>query len=128
MNKNRDSLMGVNLSRSFHDGQLVMLTGNLHASLKEGYWRPQFKSATYYFNKLREFNDQLISLNTYFGSGTIWNCQQDGCKARDVYSDSFLKERTGLTNFISLFPATDGNGYSGFVYVDRVTASKPLVN
>jgi len=77
---NRDSLMGVNLSRSYNGDHMVILTGNLHANLKEGYWKPNFKSAIYYFNKINNLNDQLISLNTYFGSGTIWNCMQDGCK------------------------------------------------
>lgn len=125
---NRDSLMGINLSRSYNTEQMVILTGNLHANLKEGYWKPNFKSATYYFNKMNNLNDQLISLNTYFGSGTIWNCMQDGCKERDVWSDSYLKDKYGLKNFIGIYDGVHPSGYSGFIYLNDVTASKPMVN
>lgn len=126
---NRDSLMGVNLSNIYEGGQMIILTGNLHANLKEGYWRPNFKSATYHFNKNKKFNDKLISLNTYYAGGTIWNCMQDGCKERDAGTNGGnLKERFGLTNFIGIFEGVHPSGYSGFVYWDNVTASKPMVD
>jgi hypothetical protein len=125
---NRDSLMGVNLSKSYTSGQMVLLTGNLHANLKDGYWRPNFKSAIFHFNRIKKFDDKLVSLNTYFGSGTIWNCMQDGCKEREAGSNSSLKQKYGLTNFIGIYEGVHPSGYSGFVYFDTVTASKPLVN
>jgi hypothetical protein len=125
---NRDSLMGVNLSRNYKSGQMVVLTGNLHANLKEGYWRPNFKSATYHFKKIKNLDNQLISLNTYFGSGTIWNCMRDGCKERDAGSGSNFKDEYGLTNFIGIYEGVHPSGYSGFIYFDEVTASKPMVN
>lgn len=125
---NRDSVMGVNLSTGYKGGQLIMLTGNLHANLKEGYWRPNFKSAIYYFNSIKQLDKSLITLNTYFGSGTIWNCMQDGCKERVVGSNSSLKQRSGLTNFIGIYEGIHESGYSGYIYLDSVTASKPLVN
>lgn len=126
---NKDSLMGMNLIKSYRDGCMVVLTGNLHANLKEGYWRPNFKSATYYFNKGKEFNDKLISLNTYYGGGTIWNCMQDGCKERNAGSNGGdLKQTYGLTNFIGIYESVHASGYSGFIYWDSVTASGPMVN
>ncbi|MEO6902036.1 MAG: hypothetical protein ABI315_02655 [Bacteroidia bacterium] len=125
---NRDSLMGVNLSESYRDGQMVILTGNLHANLKEGYWRPNFKSATYYFNMEKKFNDKLISLNTYYGGGTIWNCMEDGCKERDAGSNGGnVKQSYGFINFIGIYDGVHPSGYSGFIYWDKVTASKPMV-
>jgi hypothetical protein len=124
---NRDSTMGVNLSRGYKGGQLIMLTGNLHANLKEGYWRPNFKSAVYHFNKIGKFENSLISLNTYFGSGTIWNCMQDGCKERNVNSNSVLKQKSGPTNFIGIYEGIHPSGYSGFIYLDNVKASEPLL-
>jgi len=66
---NRDSLMGLNLSKTYKAGQMVILTGNIHANLKQGYWRPNFKSAIFHFNRIRNFDNKLISLYTYFGSG-----------------------------------------------------------
>jgi hypothetical protein len=123
---NRDSLMGVNLSKSYKGEQMVILTGNLHANLKHGYWRPNFKSAVFYFNNINKFDNKLISLNTYFGSGTIWICMQDGCKERDAGSNSNLKQ-TGLTNFLAIYEGVHPSGYSGYAYFDTVTASKPLV-
>lgn len=126
---NRDSLMGMNLSKSYKDGKIVILTGNLHANLKEGYWRPNFKSATFYFKNNEKFHDQLISLDTYYAGGTIWNCMQDGCKERDAGTNGGdLKEKYGLTNFIGIYEGVHQSGYSGFIYWDRVTASKPMVN
>lgn len=124
---NRDSVMGVNLSKGYQDGYLVMLTGNLHANLKEGYWRPNFKSAVYHFSKLRKLDDQLLSLNTYFGSGTIWNCMQDGCKEREVQDNSSLKKGIKYRNFIAVYDAALAGGYHGVLYIDRVTASPPMV-
>jgi hypothetical protein len=124
---NRDSLMGVNLSKNYDNGKMIILTGNLHANLKEGYWRPNFKSAVYHFNKRENFGDKLISLNTYFGGGTIWNCMQDGCKERAAGSNSNLKQNYGLLNFIEIYDGIHPSGYSGFIYLDKVTASKPLV-
>ena len=125
---NRDSLMAVNLNNNFTDGQMIVLTGNLHANLKEGYWRPNFKSAIHHFNRMKNFGDQLISLNTYFGGGTIWNCMKDGCKERDAGSNPAIRERFGLDNFIGVYSEVHSSGYSGFVYFDKVTASMPLVN
>jgi hypothetical protein len=126
---NRDSLMALNLTTSYKGGQMVVLTGNLHANLKEGYWRPGFKSATFYFNDNKKFNDQLISLNTYYAGGTIWNCMQDGCKERDAGTNGGdLKSKYGLTNFIGIYEGVNPSGYSGFIYWDKVTASKPMVN
>lgn len=124
----RDSLMGLNLVNAYEGGQMVILTGNLHANLKEGYWRPNFKSALFHFNKAENFGEELLSLNTYFGSGTIWNCMQDGCKERDAGYNSSLKQKYGLTNFIAIGEGRDSTGYDGFVYFDKVTASKPLVD
>jgi hypothetical protein len=125
---NRDSLMGLNLSKTYKAGQMVILTGNLHANLKQGYWRPNFKSAVFYFNRIKNFDNKLISLNTYFGSGTTWNCMQDGCKERDAGSNSNLKQKDGPANFIGIYDGVHPSGYSGFVYFDNVTASRPLVN
>lgn len=126
---NRDSLMGINLSKGYKEGKMVILTGNLHANLQAGYWRPNFKSAIFHFNRINRFDDKLISLNTYFGAGTIWNCMQDGCKERDAGSASILRETYGLLNFIGIYHQQEHpSGYSGFVYFDKVTASKPLVN
>lgn len=124
---NRDSLMGVNLAKSYKSGKMVILTGNLHANLKAGYWRPTFKSATYHFNRIENFEDELISLNTYFGSGTIWNCMQDGCKERDANSNSNLRQNN-FSNYMTIYDGVHPSGYSGYVYFDNVTASKPLVN
>jgi hypothetical protein len=124
---NRDSVMGVNLSTGYRDGYLVLLTGNLHANLKEGYWRPNFKSAVYHFNKSRKLEGQLLSLNTYFGSGTIWNCMQDGCREREAQDNSSMKTGIKYRNFIAVFDAALAGGYHGVMYIDRVTASPPLV-
>jgi hypothetical protein len=126
---NRDSLMGVNLSKNYKREQMIILTGNLHANLKEGYWRPNFKSAIFHFNKISRLGDKLISLNTYYAGGTIWNCMQDGCKERDAGSNGGnLKQRYGLTNFVGIYDDVHPSGYSGFVYFDKVTASKPMVD
>lgn len=129
---NRDSLMGVILSNSYKSGQMVMLTGNLHANLKEGYWRPKFRSAAFHFNRIEGFNEKLISLNTYFGSGTIWNCMQDGCKEREAFGNGSLKQKDGPANFLCVYESSPSNlhptGYNGFLFFDKVTASRPLVN
>jgi hypothetical protein len=123
----RDSLMGLNLNRTYKGDQMIILVGNLHANLKEGYWRPNFKSALWHFNSLNRFGYGLLSLNTYYGSGTIWNCMNDGCKERDAGYNSSLKQQYGLTNFVGIYQ-TSSMGYNGFVYFDQVTASRPLVN
>lgn len=121
----RDSLMSINLNSAYHhDGQMIILTGNLHANLKEGYWRANFKSAVFRFNTMNSFGDKLISLNTYFGGGTIWNCMRDGCKERDVHSNSELQKYG--TKYIGVYKEVF-NGYSGLIYFDKVTASKPLI-
>jgi hypothetical protein len=128
MKTSRDSLMGVTLSEHYKGERMVILTGNLHANLKEGYWRPGFKSAIFHFNRISKLGDKLISLNTYFAGGTIWNCMQDGCKERNAGSNGGnLKQTFGLTNFIGIYNDVHTSGYSGFVYFDQVTASKPLI-
>lgn len=124
----RDSLMGLNLSRAYKGDHMVILSGNLHANLKEGYWRPNFKSALWHFKSMNKFGHDLISLDTYYGSGTIWNCMADGCKERDAGYNASLKQQYGLTNFIGIYEGANSTGYSGFVYFDHVTASRPLVN
>lgn len=123
--KKRDSLMGINLATRYRNDKMIMLTGNLHANLKEGYWKPGFKSAVYHFQKIKKFGTDLISLNTYFISGTIWNCMQDGCKERAAFSSPGV-EKKGLTNFVSINDKDDLSGYDGFVYFDKVNASWPL--
>lgn len=123
-NVNRDSLMGVNLASNYHGGQMVILTGNLHANLKEGYWKPGFKSAVFHFNRAKQFGDQLISLNTYFGGGTIWNCMADGCHQREAYANKGLDKHGH--RYLGLYRGDTPNGYSGYVYLHEVTASKPL--
>lgn len=125
---NRDSLMGINLSKSYDGNQMIILTGNLHANLKEGYWKPNFRSATFHFNRIQKFDEKLISLNTYFGSGTIWNCMSDGCRERDAGSNPGLSERLKQTNYVGIYEGANPSGYSGFVYFDKVTASKPMVD
>jgi hypothetical protein len=62
---NRDSLMAVNLSSAYTGDRMIVLTGNLHATLKEGYWQPGFKSAAYYFNTRNKLGDKMVSLYTY---------------------------------------------------------------
>ncbi|UII21701.1 ChaN family lipoprotein [Fulvivirga ligni] len=121
----RDSLMGVNLSQGYKEGRLIVLTGNLHANLKEGFWRPTFKSAIYHFNQMKGFDNQLISLNTYFGEGTYWNCMSDGCKERAVSGNKELSEYG--KNYMLVYPDEPRGGYSGFLYFDKVSASRPLV-
>jgi hypothetical protein len=125
---NRDSLMGVNLASNYYGGKMVVLTGNLHANLQEGYWRPKFKSAVFHFKKMKNLNGKLISLNTYFNGGTIWNCMQDGCMERKAYANPEWAKKYGLKNFMVVSEDQDDNGYNGFVYFEKVTASKPLVN
>ncbi len=54
---------------------------------------------------------------------------QDGCKERDAGSNGGnLKQRYGLTNFVGIYDDVHPSGYSGFVYFDKVTASKPMVD
>ncbi|MGE5106153.1 MAG: hypothetical protein ACM3H8_01290 [Sphingobacteriales bacterium] len=123
----RDSLMGLNLSKKYRNERMIVLTGNIHANLMEGYWRSGFKSAIYYFKEINGLENNLISLNTYFGGGTIWNCMQDGCKERDAGGSPLGSEYDGLTKFIEIYGDKNTDGYSGFVYFNRVTVSKPLV-
>jgi hypothetical protein len=126
-NINRDSVMAANLSNNFTVGKMIVLTGNLHANLKAGYWRPNFRSAICRFKELHSEN-KLVSLNTYFGGGTIWNCMRaDGCKERPAYSNPGIEKKSGMTNFMAVNETNDGSGYDGFVYFESVTASKPLV-
>jgi hypothetical protein len=124
---NRDSLMAVNLSKDIDEGQMIILTGNLHANLIEGYWRPGFKSAIFHLKKMNDLNNKIISLNTYFGGGTIWNCMGDGCKERDAGSNSSIAKKYGLTNFMVISDKIDANGYNGLIYFEKVTASKPMI-
>ena len=123
---NRDSLMGVNLAHAFDGNQMVVITGNLHANLQEGYWRPNFRSAIYYLNSLSKLNDSLVSLNTYFGGGTTWCCMADGCKEHDAGKMN-VGNKHGFTNFIALYEGAHPSGYTGYVYFDSVTASPPIV-
>ncbi len=121
----RDSLMGVNLIKSYHGQKMVVLTGNLHANLQEGYWQPHFKSAIFYLNRAIDSDGKIVSLNTYFGSGTIWNCMDDGCKERNFGAIEGLRKYG--ERYMVFFENTR-NGYSGLIYFDKVTASKPLAN
>ena len=123
---NRDSLMAVNLIKNYQGEQMIILTGNLHANLKEGYWKPGFKSAVFYLNEIAQINDQLLSLNTCFGGGTIWNCMQDGCHEREAPSNAELKQHAA-TNYMGVYAKAHPSGYSGYIYFDNVTASRPLV-
>jgi len=119
----RDSLMGINLAELFTSGKMVILTGNLHASLQAGFWKPNFKSATYYFKKLRNLGSDMVSLNSYFGSGTLWNCTQEGCGERAAYSDPGI-EKGGLRRFVSI--NNNDAAFDGYVYFEQVTASRPM--
>lgn len=118
----RDSLMGINLAELFTTDRMVILTGNLHASLEDGFWKPNFRSAVYHFKRLRNFGDDLLSLNVYMAKGTMWNCMQDGCKERPVYANPNTEKRAG--RFVSINNLS--TAYSGVVYFDMVTASPPM--
>lgn len=119
----RDSLMGINLAELFTCEKMVILTGNLHASLQKGFWKPNFKSATYYFKRIRNLGDELVSLNSYMGSGTFWNCTQEGCGEHPAYSDPGI-EKKGLKQFVSI--NEDDAAYNGYVYFENVSASLPM--
>lgn len=123
---NRDSLMAINLIEHLIYGKLLVLTGNIHANLKEGFWKKDFKSATYYLSQVVNKN-QLVTLNTYFGGGTVWNCIDNQCKEREAYINLGIKEKYGFKNFICFYDTVHNSGYNGFIYFDKVTASKPLI-
>jgi len=115
----RDSLMGINLAELFTTGKMVILTGNLHASLQEGFWRPTFKSALYYFNRIRDLGNDLVSLDAYIGSGTLWNCTQAGCGEHAVYADPGV-EKGELKRFVSI--NNRDAAFNGYVYFDHVSS------
>lgn len=119
----RDSIMGVNLDAGYKTDRMVVLTGNYHATLEPargGSVVPE--SAVYHFNKMRSLADRILVLQTYFNSGTIWNCMDDGCKERKAYSNPGVTIPDGLRNFIGI---DDLSGETGYIFFDRVTASTP---
>ena len=53
---------------------------------------------------------------------------QDACKERDSQTNGGdFKQKFGLENLIAIYDNVHPSGYSGFVYFDKVTASKPMV-
>jgi len=123
---NRDSIMALNLGRSIHEGKLVVLTGNLHANLKEGFWKPGFRSACWRLSADKNLGETIVSLNSYFGGGTMWNCMNDGCREREAFGNPALEQHYKLKKFTVLSQVIRPDGYHGFVYFDQAHASLPL--
>jgi hypothetical protein len=120
---NRDSLMAINLTVA-STKKMIVLTGNLHANLNGGFHRSDFKSAMYHFQKMQRLGSRLLSLNTHFASGTVWNCMKDGCRERVIHPEEAF--RSDRPNYLVIDEKSREDGYNGYLYFNSVSASKPL--
>ena len=123
----RDSLMAVNLLSHVTNGSMVVLTGNIHAHPKEGFWKPWFKSAAFQLKRMTNAGEKMVSINAYFGGGTIWNCMNDGCKEREAFAARDFGKASEAKEFVNFSLQADPSGYDGYVYFAQVSASKPSI-
>jgi hypothetical protein len=119
----RDSLMGRRLTM-VPRGKMVVLTGNLHANLNKDFHSAGFKSAIYHLQETLQLGDKLVSLYTFFASGTIWNCMNDGCGPRILPTHGTVSEST---SYMVIDDESRIDGYNGYLYFNFVQASPPLL-
>jgi hypothetical protein len=128
LGEDRDSIMAVNLMNNLTHEPMVILTGSMHSSLKDGCCgRPGFKSALFRFKKLKNLDGKLISLNTRAGGGSFWGCRNNECKEWEFLANNKnINEGLKSKSFINIYEKEDETGFNGFIYFNKVNASFPL--
>jgi hypothetical protein len=128
----RDSMMATTINKNISNGINILLMGNFHARIKKGHdQNTDIKPVAYLLKNNYGFGNKIISLNTYFRKGTVWNCTDDGgCKIRAIYASPEIEKNYARKNFIvflnSSLEKTEEFGYDGFIYFEESTASLPL--
>lgn len=123
----RDSIMGNNLKLAFDGHQMLILTGNLHASLDPNWMGMNRKSAIHCLKETLPDQISIISLNSYFGGGNAWNCQQEGCGIFP-FGRYPMGESNGFKNFIRYQSGSIEDGFNGIIYYESAHASPPFLS
>ncbi len=96
---------------------LVILAGNIHASLKKGTpWDAEYEPMGWH---LKQKLPRLVSLNAAISGGRAWVTTEMGSGPTDMSG----KDRENKP-FVELFPKVSG-GYNGILYVGSVTPAAP---
>jgi hypothetical protein len=124
----RDAVMTAALIeaiRSVHPSQTLVLVGDVHSRIHEGYpWDPNaaYRSLA---SQLRTTHGDLIGLHVAASRGSAWTCLTAvaaECGAHALRA----RESTGPVPRIALDPqAADKVGWSGTLFLERLTASEP---
>lgn len=118
--RKRDKVMAENVAavaKEHPESNLIVLVGNVHANLNAGMpWDPKYKPMG---NLLRKQLTNVISLNTMSAGGEAWVSTEKGTGPTKM-----LGEDRGDTPFVEMFDKPTG-GYSGILYVGKITAAKP---
>jgi hypothetical protein len=118
----RDTAMAQNLLRcakKIPDSKLVVLSGNVHASVVEGTsWDPKYRPAAFELGKTL---DSIVSFNLAYESGTAWNYDDTGFGEHKVKGERW----SGKTPYyVGLDPKPE-RGYHGAVFTRTLTGSPP---
>jgi hypothetical protein len=123
----RDSIMANNLKLALDGHQMLILTGNLHASLDPNWMGMNSKSAIHHLKETLPDQISIVSLNSYFGGGNAWNCQQEGCGIFPLGKYP-MGESNGFKNFIRYQSGYIEDGFNGIVYYETAHASPPFLS
>ncbi|WP_146447658.1 erythromycin esterase family protein [Bythopirellula polymerisocia] len=118
--RKRDKVMAENVVAVANESpgaNIVVLVGNVHASLKKGMpWDDEYEPMS---KHLKQMLPDVISLNTLTSGGEAWVSTDRG-----VGPTNMSGEDRGETPFLELFDRPT-NGYSGILYVGKITAATP---
>lgn len=121
LSRERDKQMADNVLQAINnhsDSNLVVLVGNVHASVQQGTpWDAKYKPLGWH---LKQELPDLISLNFQTAGGKAW-VMTDSTIGEPKY---FAGTDRGVKPFVELFKTTTA-GYDGVLYVGKMTASAP---
>ncbi len=118
--RKRDRVMAENVvavTKESPGANVIVLVGNVHASLKKGMpWDDEYEPMSM---QLQQKLTHVISLNTLTSGGEAWVSTDKG-----VGPTKMPGQNRGVTPFLELFDRPT-KGYSGILYVGKITAAAP---
>ncbi|MGZ3461737.1 MAG: hypothetical protein ACXU86_24865, partial [Archangium sp.] len=115
----------LEVAKSSQKRAVLVVSGNLHPRQVKGLpWNADYRPMGL---RLADGLPNVYSLDIAYSSGTAWICALDKEQKLDCGVKPAKGEDNGDRYFVQLFSGKNRQGYNGFYYVGKVSASLPAV-